>query len=1114
MTRRFFFLFALSLTCVVSGCSDGPPADQAPAAVSKAQEEPTRLELENRAGGLMGQFKYDEAVAVLEKLVAAEPGSGLQRVNLAIALLNRRTGDDLARSAELLDAALEEPDAKLRAAYCRALLYFHEGKFRQAGELFAEVARADPADSYAEYYQGQCFLNQGDFAAAEARFAKAQALDPYLRSAYYGRFQAAQRLKQGEQARESLAAFQRLEKNPRARLAELKYTRMGPKAEVVMPAGEPSEPPAKPAGSVFAEAAPLSLQEEFYWDSANSATVADIDGDGQRDLYFTACRRSDAEEAATLVVFKRGDAYELAADHPLSGITGVNTALWGDVNDDGFTDVYLCRDGENQLWQQSEEAQWSNITEATKTGGRATNSVDGAIYDVDHDGDLDILLANADGDGQLLNNDRNSTFTSLGKKTGLGPAASNASQVLLTDLDADDDADLVFVRQDAENLVFMNDRLWEYQAAQGFEEFNAAPIRAVVAADSNVDGQVELFAVEGGGDAAVLSVWQPDEQGKWGRKELAKLEPSSRKSELAVLDFDGDTQAEILLLHGGELQLRALQGELVEKLDRGQVTSFTLLSSRKGPEVLATVEGERPLVWRAGTGRYEFAEVETRGRTDKAAEMRSNASGIGVKGYARIGDLWAALPDHQRSSVPGQSDQPTSIGLAGRMRIDFVRLLWPDGVSQTELDLAPDKLHTLVETQRQAGSCPLVFVWNGQQYEFVADLLGAGGIGFNLGRGEYYDPRPHENLLLPAGLLKPRDERLVIKLGEPMEEICYFDAVRLVAYDLPPGWRMTLDERFGATEPLPTGKPLFYQKLVKPVAAVNDRGEDVLGAVTTANRQAAPLRRADRRFIGLTAEHSVTLEFAQPLDELAQPVLLFDGWVEYAYSQSAFAAWQAGVEFLEPTIEARGKDGKWTDVRPRFGYMAGTPRESTVDLPKDLLPEGTEALRITTNMEIYWDRFAVIDAGETPEVRRQSCELLTALVDDVGFSARTLGPQRCPTYDYSRRPPLGDAWHPSGFYTQWGEALPLVREQDDAVAIIGPGEEVHCEFAQPQDAAPNGWTRYYVLEADGWCKDADLFTKDADTIRPLPRSRKLSDAESAVRETLHREYNTRYRSGR
>ena len=284
--------------------------------------------------------------------------------------------------------------------------------------------------------------------------------------------------------------------------------------------------------------------------------------------------------------------------------------------------------------------------------------------------------------------------------------------------------------------------------------------------------------------------------------------------------------------------------------------------------------------------------------------MRSNTSGIGARGVARIGNRWTPLPEWRQTSGPGQSLQPHAIGIGRAESVDFVRLLWPDGVSQTELDLQPGSLHTVAEAQRQSGSCPLVFVWNGSSYRFVADILGAGGIGFNLGRGEYHEPRPFENLLLPLGLPAPKDGRFVVKLGEPMEEICYIDAVRLVSYDLPPGWQMTLDERFAGSPPLPTA-PRSSSRELMPNCALNERAEDITPVICAADGRAAPLSRTDRRFVGLSKPHSVTLEFDRPLDELDNPVLIMDGWVEYAYSQTAFAAWQAGIEYVEPSVQAR-----------------------------------------------------------------------------------------------------------------------------------------------------------------------------------------------------------------
>ncbi len=126
-----------------------------------------------------------------------------------------------------------------------------------------------------------------------------------------------------------------------------------------------------------------------------------------------------------------------------------------------------------------------------------------------------------------------------------------------------------------------------------------------------------------------------------------------------------------------------------------------------------------------------------------------------------------------------------------------------------------------------------------------------------------------------------------------------------------------------------------------------------------------------------------------------------------------------------------------------------------------------------------------------------------------GFARRTTGPQRLPSYDYHQRRPLWDTRFQAGFHTAIGPVDELVRASDNALAIFGPGEEIHFEFEAATDAPPPGWTRRFVVEARGWCKDMDLFTKDGETIEPLPRS----GVNSPHRDQLHERYNTRYRSG-
>jgi hypothetical protein len=278
--------------------------------------------------------------------------------------------------------------------------------------------------------------------------------------------------------------------------------------------------------------------------------------------------------------------------------------------------------------------------------------------------------------------------------------------------------------------------------------------------------------------------------------------------------------------------------------------------------------------------------------------------------------------------------------------------------------------------------------------------------------------------------------------------------------------------------------------------------------VTTADGIAASAGRGDPRHIGRAGEHVVILRFDRPLDVAngSQPTLVGDGWIEYPYAQTLFAAWQSGAAYESPTVEARGSDNRWHVVRKRFGYPAGMPRRMSV--PLGPLPHGTRELRLRTTDEIYWDRLAVVDVEPNPTVVTRALPLISARVARTGFPHRDTLAHRRPSYDYDRRAPIWDVRYPKGLYTAEGVATELLASDDGALAIIGPGDELHVEFSAAQATLRAGWTRRFVLEAHGWCKDMDLYTKDGETVEPLPGVRQ------PVAERLQQRYTTRYESGR
>jgi hypothetical protein len=321
---------------------------------------------------------------------------------------------------------------------------------------------------------------------------------------------------------------------------------------------------------------------------------------------------------------------------------------------------------------------------------------------------------------------------------------------------------------------------------------------------------------------------------------------------------------------------------------------------------------------------------------------------------------------------------------------------------------------------------------------------------------------------------------------------------------------VTLDERLHTGGgPAPTGAAVYYRdaSLLSVGRATNERGEDVTEAVRKADFEAAPLGERDRRFIGrLTEEHLLTLDFGRPINpDGSRPVLIIDGWVEYPYSQTVFSAWQADAAYAAPTLEARA-GGQWQTVYRHFGYPAGMPRE--MSLPLDGLPAGTTALRLRTNLEIYFDRVAVAHAEPAPgSATVRVLDVERARLGRPGFARRDTLDQRRPYYDYSDRSPFWDTKAPTGYYTAFGPVGDLVGEADDRFAVLGPGEEVLFEFAAPP-AAPEGFRREVILEIRGYAKDMDLYTRDGETVGPLPGSSNPSEDDTAGRGKL-----TRFRGG-
>jgi hypothetical protein len=91
------------------------------------------------------------------------------------------------------------------------------------------------------------------------------------------------------------------------------------------------------------------------------------------------------------------------------------------------------------------------------------------------------------------------------------------------------------------------------------------------------------------------------------------------------------------------------------------------------------------------------------------------------------------------------------------------------------------------------------------------------------------------------------------------------------------------------------------------------------------------------------------------------------------------------------------------------------------------------------------------------------------------------------SFDYQTWMPVS-MWNPTpGLYTRYGDVAPLLSAVDDEMVIMGSGDEVRLSFdAKALPSLPPGWARDFLLEVDGWAKDADANTAFGQSVEPLP----------------------------
>jgi tetratricopeptide (TPR) repeat protein len=1086
----------------------------------------------------MNQQRPADAQKLFEQSLGADPTFEVARLNLGISLLAQQKLEP-ARTA--LAAAAEKLPQDPYAWYNLGLVYKDLGDAEKGVDAFTHVTKiADEADPW--YFVGYLNSQLQHYDLAIAAFQKALAIFPFHASAEFGIARAYQRSGNVEAAKEHLGKFQKMTADHVATPFGAGYGDQGRFSLAELPRSSVQNAP--PAVSVHYAQLPYSSivqsQAANYSPPGPSvgACIFDYDGDGKPDLFLVA---ADKANGSRLLRNLGGDKFsDVTRDSGLYlNAAGFGCAA-GDFDNDGHTDLAVCLTDGIRLFHNNGGGKFEDVTE--KAGIRREPGCVGVTFvDYDHDGDLDLYITvqptaaaseKSAAHNVLWRNNGNSTFTDVSAESGLGFDATGAGLVT-TDINNDRAIDFVFAGGTDGASIYLNPREGKFTPlpAIDFKKENLPPAVGVVAFDFNKDGWMDLAFTHAG--APGISLWRNVDGKHLERVPLPDF-GWQRGWGISAIDYDNDGWLDLIAVgesaSGGELRLLRNLGAKgwvdvtkdvhldTVKLSQPRALAVADFAGNGDADLVVTQLSGPPVVLRnEGGNQHNWMSIDLKPLAD-------NKNGIGTKVEIYAGALYQKWEVQGASGYLGQNAPSILAGLGEEKNAEVVRLLWPTGVPQDEINLAARKMQSIGELDRRGSSCPVLFSWNGKEYEFIADMIGPGVVGHWVGPGERGVaerdvPDPDEYLKVGAESVHPLHGMLSFRFMEPMEETVYLDQLRLLAIDHPATYEVFPNERFVSNPPFPEFKVIASQEAHPPLGAWDDHGRDVLSLISQRDRKYVTDFEG-LPFAGFAKLHWVELDLGKWDD--AKPLrLIIDGYTDYFTATSMYAADQAGVKVIAPYVEALDANKKWVRVVEDMGFPAGLERTMITDLTGKL-PPGTRRIRIVSNLKIYWDAIRIDQTPDVREIRAAEVPLRRASLEFLGYPREIrLTPASDTTYSFTNRSMTGPYAHAEGNYTRYGDVLDLLTAADDRFVVFGSGEGVKLDF-DPRDlpALPAGWVRDYFFYANGFEKDLDFYAAYAFSVEPLPRHAMLAYPypagkgypDDAQHLGYQLEYNTRQRS--
>ncbi|QEF98764.1 ASPIC and UnbV [Stieleria maiorica] len=842
---------------------------------------------------------------------------------------------------------------------------------------------------------------------------------------------------------------------------------------------------------------------------------------------FTWAVKQPVERCSTLLSLA-GDTLHIqeSAALPFPGYPADNAGpnlAWADLNYDFQNDLIFAGLRGCQIFLSQPSGEYTALESDLELFDRPWARV--WCTDFEADGDLDLLLSDGVGDLQCVLNNGDNQFLPFPQI----PTVPGVIAVNEIDFDLDGDVDLVSLDRHGDLSVWTNARGGHFDL-QTIDAIGECVAIAVADLDGNgryevlcFTGQGELFSAEFGGQQwSVARILRSDFD--IGREATESLVPGF----LTTADLDNNGAIDVVASVAGQTQVWLKdRGELwlpLPSVLETQVTSVIDMDCDGLLDIVGKTNDGMQL-WknesRAGYRWHTIGPKATRADGDK----RINPFGIGGRIEIRAGNTV------QSRTI----DSPRiHFGLGNHSQIDVARIVWPNGTSQAEFELAENTSSLAV--QRLKGSCPWVFTFDGTQYRFIKDFLWRSPLGLRINAQDTAGiTQTEDRIKIPSDALAQRDGEYEIRITAELWETHFFDHVSLLAIDHRRDTEIFVDESF-VPQKAPRGEILVGSATQQLLNLTDSNGAAVDEVLSENDGEYAdhfPLGP----YQGLTQEHWI--EFSFPRDAIAdgEILLIGHGWIYPTDSSLNVAISQN--DSIRPhglVLEQLMADGNWKALRDDLGFPAGKHKDMIIVLDSQELSSETR-YRLRTNMEVYWDSlrwsFRLADQAFT----QTQLAMTSSQLHGRGFSKLQPIDRRrpdTPIYEVTSRTPQ---WMDlEGYYTRYGDVGVLLQAVDDRYVIMNAGDELRLRFS----AKPN-WTgllsakslvnlranvatfarrwipgafhaltsvatstqhspanlpgigtdgadkkRTFVLVGDGWVKDGDFNTTFSRTVRPLP----------------------------